>query len=369
MHNIIKTAVSKLKKEKVFTVSAVLALLSCTFARPSIQYMDFKVLFSLFNLMAVVAAMKKLKVMDYIAVRILNNCTHMRQVSLVLICLCFFSSMLLTNDVALITFVPLSVIISRRASFPIAETVVLQTLAANIGSSLTPMGNPQNLYLFSKYSFTTADFFMITLPFVAAGFIFIWLLNKRLPAEKVHIELNEVELGSKYDIIIFLVLFIAVVLSIFNLINYTAVFAAALCIILLRNKALLKDIDFFLLGTFVFFFIFIGNISTNPQVNTLLKDLFSSPRSTYIGSIGLSQIISNVPAAILISGFTCQCRQVLLGVNIGGMGTLIASLASVISYKIYSHEFGNQASGSYFKIFTKYNALGLLLFGLLFFFL
>lgn len=365
----IKTIISKLKKEKVFTISAGLAVLSCAFARPSIAYIDFKVLFSLFNLMAVVAAMKKLKVMDYMAVRILNHCTDMRQVSQVLICLCFFSSMLLTNDVALITFVPLSVIISRKANFPMAETVVLQTLAANIGSSLTPMGNPQNLYLFSRYSFTTADFFMITLPFVAAGFIFIWLLNKRLPSEKVHMELSKVELGKHSDIIIFFVLFIVVVLSIFDLISYMAIFAAALCIILLRNKAILKDIDFFLLGTFIFFFIFIGNLSTNPQVNALLKGLFSSPGSTYIASIGLSQIISNVPAAILVSGFAEHYRQVLLGVNIGGMGTLIASLASVISYKIYNHEFGSESSGQYFIIFTKYNALGLLLFGLIFFFL
>lgn len=367
MQNMMRITIHKLKKEKVFTVSATLALLSCAFSRPSISYIDFKVLFCLFNLMVVVAAMKKLKVMDYLATRILNSCTDMRHVSLVLISLCFFSSMLLTNDVALITFVPLSIIICRKANFPIVETIVFQTLAANIGSSLTPMGNPQNLYLFSKYSFTTTDFFKITLPFVATGFIFLFILNKKLPADKVNIELNKVELGRKSDIIIFFALFIAVVLSIFNLFSYAVVFATALFITLCRSKEVLKEIDYFLLGTFVFFFIFIGNISTNPHVSILLKGIFSSPKSTYIASIGLSQIISNVPAAILVSGFTDQYKEVLLGVNIGGMGTLIASLASIISYKIYTHEFGSETSNRYFKVFTKYNVLGLILFGLIFY--
>lgn len=168
------------RRDIVFTISLVLALLSCFLYAPKLQYIDFKVLASLFNLMIVVKAFETLKLLDKFAVSILNKCGNSRRISFVLIMLCFFSSMLITNDVALLTFVPLALIIGKKSDIPMAKTIIFQTLAANIGSSLTPMGNPQNLFIFSHYGLTAAQFFSTVILFVVSGGVWLYLLNKRI---------------------------------------------------------------------------------------------------------------------------------------------------------------------------------------------
>lgn len=352
------------KNELVFTVSVILALASSFFTVPKIEYIDFKVLACLFNLMIVVKAFEENKLLDRVAVSILNTCTDSRKVSLVMILLCFFSSMIITNDIALLTLVPLTLIISRKSKVDLMLTVILQTLAANIGSSLTPMGNPQNLYIVSYYQLTAAQFFVPLILFVGLGLLWLFILNKQSPKINTAVNLECIAIKDRNKSILWFVLFIIIILSVFGVINYILVLFLTVFLTLILNRRLLLCIDYLLLFTFICFFIFSGNISSIPAIIGLMEANINNPHSTYFGSIILSQIISNVPCAIFLSKFTTSWKELLLGVNIGGMGTIIASLASVISYKLYVKELPEESSRYMFK-FSIYNFISLGLFTLI----
>lgn len=354
----------RLKKEKIFVIAFLLAIATCFFVKPQLSYINFKVLALLFNLMIIVSAFENLKVMDKIALGILSKCSNTRIVSLVFILLAFFSSMLVTNDVALLTFVPLCIFTFKKIDVDSMTTIILQTLAANIGSSLTPMGNPQNLFLFTHYKLSGFQFFSVTIPLVALGMVWLLFLNKKVTKENFEFSLNAISIKDKLRTSIYSVLFLLIVLSVFNLIDYRYILLAAVVCVLFMDKQLIKQVDYFLLGTFVCFFIFIGNISSIEIIQQSLRHFLQRPAMPYFSSIVLSQVISNVPCSILISRFTTNWREVLLGVNIGGMGTIIASLASLISYKIYVNE-NEEKSKIYMKKFYKYNFISLLLFTLI----
>lgn len=347
------------KKECVLVIALTLAILSSIFSIPKVSYIDFKVLILLFNLMVVVAAFKDLKVLDSIAIGLLKKCNTYTSISLSLVFLTFISSMIVTNDVALITFVPLSIVISKKANINVLKIVVFQTLAANLGSSFTPMGNPQNLFIYSFYNLSPIDFFKITLPIVILAVLFLVLLVLKDKKMNLSLDLEDVKIDNKRDVYLFSALFLIILLSVFHVIDYKVTFLITIIMVLLLNKKLFSQVDYSLLVTFIGFFIFVGNISTMNVVKNFMEGILGSPESTFLSSVLSSQFISNVPATMLLSGFTNHFKELLLGVNIGGMGTLIASLASVISYKIYTSEFGND---NYMKSFTFYNILGLVVF-------
>ena len=347
------------KKECVLVIALTLAILSSIFSIPKVSYIDFKVLILLFNLMVVVAAFKDLKVLDSIAIKNLKKCNTYTSISLSLVFLTFISSMIVTNDVALITFVPLSIVISKKANINVLKIVVFQTLAANLGSSFTPMGNPQNLFIYSFYNLSPIDFFKITLPIVILAILFLVLLVLKDKKMNLSLDLEDVKIDNKRDVYLFSALFLIILLSVFHVIDYKVTFLITIIMVLLLNKKLFSQVDYSLLVTFIGFFIFVGNISTMNVVKNFMEGILGSPESTFLSSVLSSQFISNVPATMLLSGFTNHFKELLLGVNIGGMGTLIASLASVISYKIYTSEFGND---NYMKSFTFYNILGLVVF-------
>lgn len=353
-----------LKNDIVFTVAIILAIASCLISPPRVSYINFEVLACLFNLMIVVKAFEELHVLDKFAVSILNRCTDSRMVSLVLILLSFFASMLVTNDIALITLVPLALIISRKSSINMLATVILQTLAANIGSSLTPMGNPQNLFVFSYYKLTASQFFAPVALFAGSGMIWLYILNHRRKNVKLDITLDTVKIGDRYKTAIWAVLFAVIILSVFGIVNYLIVLVLTAAAALLINRQLLLKVDYPLLITFVCFFLFIGNISSIPAVSSYMKSSLNSTDSTYFGSILLSQFISNVPCSVFLSKFTTYWRELLLGVNIGGMGTIIASLASVISYKLFIKE-NPESSKKYLIKFSLYNFASLGVFTLI----
>ena len=354
------------KKEIVLIIAVVLALGSSLIAKPQISYIDFKVLILLFNLMIVVAAFKDLNVLDSIAISLLKKCNTYKSVSFALVFITFISSMVVTNDVALITFVPLSIVIAKKANISVLKIVVFQTLAANLGSSFTPMGNPQNLFIYSFYNLSPIDFFKITLPILVLSIIFLVLLILKDKKINLNIELEDVNIKNKRDVVLFSILFIVILLSVFHIVDYKLTFIITIITVLLLNKSLFKEVDYSLLITFIGFFIFVGNISTLEVVRNFMEGVLNSKESTYLSGILASQVISNVPATMLLSGFTSNFRELLLGVNIGGMGTLIASLASVISYKLYLGEFKEEGN-TYFKTFTVYNIIGLILFTLIIF--
>ena len=348
-----------LKKECVLVIAVTLAILSSFISIPKLSYIDFKVLILLFNLMVVVAAFKELKVLDSIAIGLLKKCNTYTSISLALVFITFISSMIVTNDVALITFVPLSIVIARKANINVLKIVIFQTLAANLGSSFTPMGNPQNLFIYSFYNLSPIDFFKITLPIVVLAVLFLVLLVFKDKKMNLSLDLEDVKIDNKRDVYLFGGLFLIILLSVFHVIDYKVTFLITIVMVLLLNKKLFSQVDYSLLITFIGFFIFVGNISTMDVVKNFMEGILNSPKSTFLASVLSSQVISNVPATMLLSGFTNHFKELLLGVNIGGMGTLIASLASVISYKIYASEFGND---NYMKSFTFYNILGLIIF-------
>ena len=348
-----------LKKECVLVIAVTLAILSSFISIPKMSYIDFKVLILLFNLMVVVAAFKELMVLDSIAIRLLKKCNTYTSISLALVFITFISSMIVTNDVALITFVPLSIVIAKKANINVLKIVIFQTLAANLGSSFTPMGNPQNLFIYSFYNLNPIDFFKITLPIVILAVLFLVLLVCKDKKINLSLDLEDVKIDNKRDVYLFGGLFLIILLSVFHVIDCKVTFLITIIMILLLNKKLFSQVDYSLLITFIGFFIFVGNISTMDLVKNFMEGILGSPQSTFLSSVLSSQVISNVPATMLLSGFTNHFKELLLGVNIGGMGTLIASLASVISYKIYTSEFKNE---NYMKYFTFYNILGLVIF-------
>lgn len=349
-----------IKKEIVLIIAMILAIGTSFISLPKIEYIDFKVIILLFNLMILVAGFNDLKVLDSIATSLLKRCTSLKSLTYMMVFLTFFSAMIVTNDVALITFVPLTLIIGKKANINILKAVIFQTLAANLGSALTPMGNPQNLFIYSYFNINILEFLKITLPLVLLSVIFLIFIIFREKRESISFKVEKIKIENKRGIIIYSVLFFITLLSVFHLIDYRISFVITIISIISFNKNLFKKVDYSLLITFVAFFIFIGNISSMSEIKEFMINILSSEKSTFISSIISSQFISNVSATMLISAFTPYYKGLLLGVNIGGLGTIIASLASVISYKLYLNEYPSNG-GNYIKKFTLYNILGLVI--------
>ena len=341
-------------------LSWVLAGVSSFYSVPKISYIDFHVLGVLFCLMLVVAGFKKLKVLDYLAVRILSLCDSLRGVTTALVGLAFFSSMLVTNDVALLTFVPLALVVGRQLHVDMAKIVILQTLAANLGSSLTPMGNPQNLFIYAHYKLAALPFLSTMAPLVAISFIWLAWLVFMERGQALKVEMSEVELGNRRILYIYAFVFLVCLLAVFRFLDYRLALLITVMSIFASDRSIFLRVDYSLLITFCGFFIFIGNISSLSFVSQLQTGLMDDPTGIYWLGIITSQFVSNVPATMLLAGLTSQAKALLLGVDVGGLGTLIASMASVISYKLYLE--ANPTQGrNYLMQFLYYNLMGLLL--------
>lgn len=359
-----KSLLTFIKKETVLCAAGLLAVISAFIVPPSVaylKYIDYRVLALLFGLMLVVAGFQSIGFFRYLGDRLLAKASCTRHLCLLLVFLCFFSSMLITNDVALLTFVPFAVMLFAMAGEAklLIPVVVLQTIAANLGSMLTPIGNPQNLYLYSTYAFSPADFVLHMLPLSAlsAGLLLlcsILLPNRPLAAPADQNSSPAVKIPAAGKLISYTLLFLVCLLCVFRLISWPVMLGILVCAVFFLDKKLFRSVDYFLLLTFVCFFLFIGNMQRIPAISDLLRSLITG-RELLLGAL-FSQCISNVPAAILLSGFTDQALPLLYGVNVGGLGTLIASLASVISYRLYSGS-RNARKGAYLKVFTLYNVL------------
>lgn len=354
-----------IKKETVFCVSFILALISSFVVLPDKEYLnypDYRTIALLFCLMIIVAGFRSLGVFDRLAATLLKRAESTKNLSLMLIMICFFFSMIITNDVALITFVPFTIRVFQLSgnTRPVLKLVVLETIAANLGSMATPIGNPQNLYLYSISGISAGKFALSVLPY--AGISLIMLIaavlfskNEKICGFTVSDNIKSIS-GKRMAIssLPYIALLILCLLVVFRVIGYLPVLIIIAGAVLFLNRSLFRKTDYFLLLTFLFFFIFIGNIKRVPQISEFLNSAVQG-RELIFG-IFASQIISNVPAAILLSGFSADYSALMTGVNIGGLGTLIASLASLISYKFFASEFPKE-KGRYLKIFTLWNLL------------
>lgn len=353
-----------IKKEAVLCIAGVLAIVSAFIVKPSsayLDYIDFRVLAILFSLMLVVAILQEMGLFRNLIVFITKRIHSARVLRLALVLVCFFSSMVITNDVALITFVPFAILlldgIGRRQDM--IYIVSLQTISANLGSMVTPIGNPQNVFLFSRYDMNMGDFVLTMLPYAVTALILLTVLTLVLPEVRVEgVKVSEEQMSIKpFKYIIPAVLFIVCILCVIRIVDFRIMLALTIVGIFIWNYRTFAKADYMLLLTFVAFFIFVGNMKQVPVINDFIAGIIDN-NEIPVGVVS-SQIISNVPAAVLLSGFTDNGRELLIGVNIGGLGTLIASMASLISFKLYGAE-KDSKKGRYLLVFTGLNIVFLI---------
>ncbi len=348
------------KREGILVLACCLAVLSSLVATPKAEYIDWHVLVLLFCLMLVVSGFKKRRILDHCAVWLLRRCNSLRQVTASLLLVSFVGSMLVTNDVALLTFVPLTLIIGREVGLDVGKIVIWQTLAANLGSMLTPMGNPQNLFLYARYEFNSTSFLQVTWLPTLLSVALLGVLLWRQQDRPLKVDLASVQVERGWGLGILDLLFLLCVASVFRWFDHWLLLAVTVVAIMAADRSLFRQIDYSLLVTFCGFFIFIGNLTQLEFIGSIRDSFLGSAVGIYITGILASQFISNVPAAMLLAAFTEQREALLLGVNIGGLGTLIASMASVISYKLFAEAHPAQIR-QYLLLFLYYNVIGLLL--------
>ncbi len=347
--------------ELILCIASLLAVISTIVIRPEpkvlLSAIDFRVLSLLFCLMLVIQGFRKINVLSRAAEFLLRRCSTLSSLYAAFILLVFLSSMVLTNDVALLTFVPLTLLVFSSIKMNAAPLVVLETAAANLGSCFTPMGNPQNLFLYSFYHFETSHFFYITAFIAFPSILLLAISIKIFSGKKVIPPLNSQKAAHipKKLAVFYTAVLIVILLSVFRVLDWKISLIATCAAILVSDKSLFARADYCLLLTFSAFFIFTKNIAALPEFSAALQSLLKTEKAVYFAGIISSQVISNVPAALLLSGFTNQADALLLGVNAGGLGTLVASLASIISYKFYAAQ--NKNTASYFILFTVMNLI------------
>ena len=329
-NHMVKRILQYFRRETVLSAALVCALLSFLLTPPSVihlQGIDTTTLLMLFSLMTIVAGFRRMGALDAVSRKLTRRVTTLRGLSAVMVALCFALSMLVTNDVALLTLVPLTLLLFRAGGQKSTIwTVVLETVAANLGSMVTPIGNPQNLYLYTSGRLTALDFLTLLAPYAAVALALLLALCLLLPKERVAVDASaRAPLAA-------------------------AVFLGTLAL----DRGTIRQVDYTLLATFVCFFVFVASVKACVPVRAWLEAMMA--RSPMAVALLTSQVISNVPACLLLSPFTQNAKALALGVDLGGLGTLIASLASLISFRLYGAGEGAQ-KGRYFAVFTGVNVL------------
>jgi len=317
------------KKEIVFSISLILAIISCFFVKPSFNYLDYinwDTIILLFVIMVIVEILKNLAIFEILVRKLLVRIGNARELVLILVFICFFSSIFITNDVSLIIFVPFSILALKKVDKTdlIILTVSLQTIAANVGCMVLPIGAPHNIVMYTVSNIPFESFFFLLLPYIVVSLIFLCIVLLFIPTDKIALpKMNKIEFESKNFI-----------------------------------KRVFLGVDYFLLLTFIALFILIGNLENIPFFNSLFTRWIVG--NEVLWGVIASQVISNVPAAMLLSGFSSNYEAIIVGINLGGFGTLIASMANLISYKILVREF-DEFKVKYLVVFTVLNVLLLII--------
>ncbi len=345
------------KKNAVMLIALLAAAITSLIVPPDgkyLEYFDYRTLTCLFCVLAVVCALKNVRFFYMLAQKIVRLFKTARMAVLALVYVTFIGSMLIANDMALLTFLPLGymVLASTDKKKYMAVTFILQNIAANLGGMLTPFGNPQNLYLYSKFAIPTGEFMgIMALPFALSIALVTSCCFLFIKAEPLQIEEEKIKLEPKRTAAYLALFAFSIVIVFRGVPYYLGLIVIPLALLFLDRKAL-AQVDYGLLLTFVFFFIFSGNMARIEGVRSLFSSLLE--KNTLLVSALSCQVISNVPSAILLSQFTGNYTDLLLGVNIGGVGTLISSLASLITFKEYvKHNPGK--AGRYIALFSAFN--------------
>ena len=345
------------KKNVVMLVAMLAAFITSLIVPPDMAYLDYfdvKTLTCLFCVLAVVCALKNISFFYILAKKIVQVFRNARLSILALVYITFIGSMLIANDMALLTFLPLGlfVLTSTGKGKYMAFTFIMQNIAANLGGMLTPFGNPQNLYLYTKYEIPNLEFMGIMAPpFLLAVILITLCCIIFVRPEPLELKNDETRLPVGRTVVYMLLFALAVAIVFRGIPYWIGLIIIPIALLFLDRKAL-KMVDYPLLLTFLFFFIFSGNMARIDAVRQVFSWLLG--KNTLLVSVASCQVISNVPTAILLSQFTTNYRHLLLGVNIGGVGTLIASLASLITFREYTQQ-NKGKTGYYILLFTAFN--------------
>lgn len=343
-------------KNTVLVIATVLALISCFIVKPDSEYLgyfDLKTLTCLFCTLAVICALKNIDFFTVVARKIVGYSGNTRTLSLSLVYITFIGSMFLANDMALLTFLPLgylSLSATGKEKY-MAPVFILQNIAANLGGMLTPFGNPQNLYIYTRFNIPTLEFMSIMLIPFAVAIVLFTICCIFIPKEELVMEGAEINIAIKGITVFYLVLFSLTILTVFRVVPYYICLPIIVAALMFSDRKALRAVDYPLLLTFVCFFLLAGNVSRIEAVSKLFSALLEW--DTLLTAILSCQVISNVPTSILLSEFTENYRELLLGVNIGGVGTFISSLASLITFREYT----SHVKGKTLKYITLFTAL------------
>lgn len=313
------------KREIIFSISLILAIVSCFFVKPSINYLNYinwETIILLFVIMVIVEVLKNLYVFERLVRKLLVKIRHTRGLVFILVFTCFLSSIFITNDVSLIIFVPFSILALKKVDRTdlIILTVSLQTIAANVGCMVLPIGAPHNIVMYTVSNIPFQAFFLLLLPYIIVSLIFLLVLMFFVPTDDINLpRMSKIEFDTN------------------NLL-----------------KRVFLGVDYYLLLTFIALFILIGNLENISFFNSLFTSWING--NEVLWGVLASQVISNVPAAMLLSGFSSNYEAIIVGINIGGFGTLIASMANLISYKILVREF-DEFKIRYLGVFTLLNVV------------
>ena len=363
MSKISTKIVSFVKKEVVLSIAIVLTIITFFFVpidREYLNYFDYNTLICLFCMLAVVAGLKSTNVFELISKKMIGLFHTRRTVIYALVFGTFFFDMIVANDMSLITFLPLTYIVlhSTRNDKYLAFTFIMQTIAANMGGMITPYGNPQNLYLYSYYNIPTSEFFGILLIQAITVAVLLYICIAFIPNEKLKLERNAKLIIAKDKLLIYAVLFVLVILGIFRILPYMLILATVILTIAIVDIKRFKKVDYALLATFCVFFIFSGNLARIPAIKELISNIVI--KNTLLAGIVSCQFISNVPTAIFLSKFTTNYRELLIAVNIGSLGILISSLASLITLKEFL-KYQPKEFLKYLGMFTLFNTMFLVI--------
>ena len=348
-----------LKKNVVMFVALVAAIITCFFVPPDreyLSYFDTKTLACLFVTLAVVCALRNIKFFTILARKLVLITGNLRSLFIMLVCITFIGSLLIANDMALITFLPLgyfALSVTRKEKY-MAYLFILQNISANLGGMLTPFGNPQNLYLYSFYNIPTGEFCSIMLPPFLLAISMLLLCCMLVKPKPLSIKEQFQEKLSIKRTVLYLVLFAVSLLVVFRVVPVLWGLLGITAVLIVADRDAIRMVDYPLLLTFAFFFVFSGNLARIDFISEMFSSLLE--KDTLLVSILSCQFISNVPTAILLSQFTADYHSLLLGVNIGGTGTLISSLASLITFSEFKVLYPDKTK-KYLVMFTVMNVV------------
>lgn len=352
--------IKSIVSDKLLLISFLVTLLTFSIGHPHSKDIDWQTIGSLFMLMVAVQTLQFLGIFKYLAFSLTKKVHNVRLLVGIIVLIAFLSSMLVTNDVSIITLIPLLALSISKTEIDPIFPVVLVCIASNLGSLLTPMGNPQNLFLFIHYNLKIKNFLLMGLPLSLFSLVLLEAMCCIIKPQKIQrLTINMCSLNKK-QLVMAIGGVIVALLSILKFISLLLGMVISVCIACLISKKILKNIDYSILLTFICFFISISNISNLNFLVQLLKQTGNNNYHIYFISIFLSQFLSNVPTTFLLAPFTNHYYALFLGSNVGGLGTIIASLANVLAFKQYLLNFSKNG-GSYLIKFTIINFAVLLI--------